>query len=379
MDYATKFHHPAKPHVLICGASFAGLASAWWLHHLGYEVTIVEVAPSLRKGGTPVDIREGVIDVVRRMGLLDRIAALALPPRSTQFLDAAGTPIAGRPAKYGGEAEPGWEVERDDLLDLLHGELCGRVRLLFRETVRDVQQTDSGVGVTLGSGETNTYDLLLGCDGTHSAVRRMCFGEESTFSLFLQNYFSLTIVDRLLLEENSSQMFNLPGRSVMLNTYHGKTDIAFCFRSEDRIGFDRRDRAQQKQRIADHFQGLGWRIPELLDEMQQSDNFYFDQLCQIRMPSWSTGRVALVGDAGYCPSPAAGKGGSMAILGAAALADALQQHPGNLQLAFQEYDRSLRPVVESIQAEAIDFGLQMFAPATEEALQRRNAQLLSIL
>ena len=207
----------------------------------------------------------------------------------------------------------------------------------------------------------------------------MCFGEESTFSLFLQNYFSLTIVDRLLLEENSSQMFNLPGRSVMLNTYHGKTDIAFCFRSEDRIGFDRRDRAQQKQRIADHFQGLGWRIPELLDEMQQSDNFYFDQLCQIRMPSWSTGRVALVGDAGYCPSPAAGKGGSMAILGAAALADALQQHPGNLQLAFQEYDRSLRPVVESIQAEAIDFGLQMFAPATEEALQRRNAQLLSIL
>ena len=62
----------------------------------------------------------------------------------------------------------------------------------------------------------------------------------------------------------------------------------------------------------------------MLREMAGSNNFYFDKLCQIKMPSWTKGRVALVGDAGYCASPAAGKGGSSAIDGAAALADAVE-------------------------------------------------------
>ncbi|RZJ43719.1 MAG: hypothetical protein EOO19_12690, partial [Chryseobacterium sp.] len=48
---------------------------------------------------------------------------------------------------------------------------------------------------------------------------------------------------------------------------------------------------------------------------------------QIRMPCWSRGRVTLVGDAGYCVSPLAGFGGSMAIIGAGRLADALERYP----------------------------------------------------
>jgi 2-polyprenyl-6-methoxyphenol hydroxylase-like FAD-dependent oxidoreductase len=127
--------------------------------------------------------------------------------------------------------------------------------------------------------------------------------------------------------------------------------------------------------IREHFAGQGWRTPELLDEMNHCDNFYFDQLCQVRMKSWSKGRVALVGDAGYCPSPAAGMGGSVAILGAAALADALQKYPGDLRAAFQEYDESFRPTVEGIQAQAVEVGLEMFMPRSEEAIERRNIQL----
>ena len=127
--------------------------------------------------------------------------------------------------------------------------------------------------------------------------------------------------------------------------------------------------------IAEHFAGQGWRTRELLDEMNRCDDFYFDQLCQIRMGSWSKGRVSLVGDAAYCPSPAAGMGGSVAILGAAALADALQKYPDNLRKAFQEYDEGLRPIVEAIQSQAVEIGLEMFMPRSEEAIQRRNMQL----
>lgn len=165
------------------------------------------------------------------------------------------------------------------------------------------------------SGKQRSYSLVLGCDGTHSALRRMCFGEESSFVLFLQNYFSLTIVDKLLIDEDTSQMFSVPGKTMMLNAYNGKTDIAFCFFSEKEICYDRRKQDEQKRMVHENFEGLGWRTRELLDEMSHCDHFYFDQLCQVRMESWTKGRVALVGDAGYCPSPAAGMGGSMAKCG----------------------------------------------------------------
>lgn len=43
--------------VLISGASFAGLSTAYWLNELGYDVTIVEVGNGLKYGGSPVDTR----------------------------------------------------------------------------------------------------------------------------------------------------------------------------------------------------------------------------------------------------------------------------------------------------------------------------------
>ena len=360
--------------MLISGASFAGLASAFWMIRLGFRVTLVEIAKDLRKGGTPVDIREGVIDVVRRMGLLERIAAASLPARAMQFLDASGSPLATLTSR-GEDAFDGYEIERDDLLDMLYSEVEGKVEFLFAESIAALEQSTDQVAVTFASGEKRAFSLVLGCDGTHSAVRRLCFGPEAPFSLFLQNYFSLTIVDKLLIPENTSQLFNVPGKTVMLNAYNNKTDIGFCFASEQVISYDRRDREDQRRMIGHSFQGEGWRVAELLEEMNRSDNFYFDQLCQIRMGFWSSGRVTLVGDAAYCPSPAAGMGGSMALLGAAALAEAWERFPGDHRKAFEEYDRSFRPTVESIQEEAVNTGLELFMPKTQEALDRRNRQL----
>ncbi len=366
----------AKPSVLVLGASFAGLATAWWMHRLGYAVTVVEIAASPKRGGTPVDIREGVIEVVQRMGLLDRISAQSLAPRPMEFLGVDGTPVARltRVDDPNSAEEEGYEIERNDLLDMLLDKVKGDVDFLFGDSVSNLEDTGEQVAVTFQDGTRRFFSFVFGCDGIHSVVRKMCFGEESSYSLFLQNYVSLTIVNKLLIEENTSQMFNLPGKTVMLNAYNGKTDIAFSFFSENEITYERRNVKQQKLMVQQQFKSKGWRIPELLQEMNDCDNFYFDKLCQVRMDSWSKGRVALVGDAGYCPSPAAGMGGSMAILGAAALADAFQKHPNDFRMAFQEYDRSLRPTVEQIQQQAVEVGLAMFAPRTEEEIQQRNAR-----
>ncbi|WP_225889720.1 FAD-dependent monooxygenase [Chitinophaga terrae (ex Kim and Jung 2007)] len=118
--------------------------------------------------------------------------------------------------------------------------------------------------------------------------------------------------------------------------------------------------------------GMGWRTAELQNELLNAPNFFFDKFCQIKMPSWTKGRVALVGDAGYCASPAAGMGGSLAIIGATALADAFEQHNGNFELAFETYNKNLRPFIEEVQTEAVEM-LDKLLPRTEEEIKQRNS------
>jgi len=178
----------------------------------------------------------------------------------------------------------------------------------------------------------------------------------------------------LLTREYTTQMYNEPGKMVMLNAYNNKTDIVLCFFSENEIPYNFRNEEEQRNIILNQFSGTGWRTPELLEEVKNSKTFYFDKLCQVIMPSWTKGRVALVGDAGYCVSPAAGRGGSVAIDGAAALADAFQKCHGNFELAFQEYNNSFRPFIEEVQAGVVNFGLEILIPRTEEAIRKRNTQ-----
>ena len=365
-----------KPRVLVSGASFAGLSTAYWMNRLGYAVTVVEVGKTLKRGGTPVNIEGDTVNIMQRMGLLEHIQSSSLPARPVEFVDSQGACLALMSAQAGSmeASAPEYEIERDELLHMQYEAVKNDVEFIFADSIELLEESGHEVTVTFKSGKQRAFSLVFGCDGNHSAVRRMCFGEEAAYSLFLQTYFSITIVDKLLIKENTSQIYNVPGKTVMLSAYNGKTDIAFCFFSEKEIPYDYRDQDRQRRMIDENFEGEGWRTSELLEEVRRCKNFYFDKLCQIRMPSWTKGRVALVGDAAYCASPAAGMGGSLAIIGATALADAFQKHPANFEAAFQEYNHSFRPFIEKVQAEAIEFGLETFAPRSEEAIHARNAR-----
>jgi 2-polyprenyl-6-methoxyphenol hydroxylase-like FAD-dependent oxidoreductase len=360
-----------KKTVLVCGASFAGLSTAYWMRRLGYDVTVVEIAPALKRGGTPVNIERETIDVVKRMGLFDPIRAKRLTMTAMEFKTSDGVTAQGQLRE---PREDEYEIERDVLLDLLSEAVGREVEFVFGESVTSVKDEGDRVEVTFTRGASRSFELLFGCDGIHSVVRRLCFGAETEFSHFLQAYFSIVIVDRSLIPEGTTQMYNEPGKVVMLNAYNGKTDIVFSFCSDREIPYDYRDEEQPRALIREHFCGSGWRSAELLEEVNRSKTFYFDKLCQMKMPSWTKGRVALVGDAGYCASPAAGKGGSLAIDGAGALAAAFEKCGGDFALAFAEYDRSFRPYIEEVQADVVSFGLEMLLPRTEEAIARRNGQ-----
>ena len=360
--------------VLVSGASFAGLATAYWMNERGYNVTVVEVSKGLKKGGTPVNIGADVMDIVKRMGLSERIQANCLNMQGMEFKNADDV-TEGELLRDPNAGAPGddWEIERDTLLDMMFDCVKDDVEFIFDNTIEALAETADDVGISFRDGSQRSFALVFGCDGNHSRVRKLQFGDEARYAHFLGQYFSITIVDKLLIKENTTQMYNVPGKGVMLNAYNGKTDIVLCFTSATEIPYSYRDEQQQRDIIFSQFAGQGWRVPELLEEVGNSPTFYFDKVCQIKMPSWTKGRVALVGDAAYCASPAAGMGGSLAIIGANALADAFAKHHGNFELAFQDYNDTFRPFIEQVQADAVN-NLDMLIPQTEEAIRERNKQ-----
>src|SRR5207253_9385719 len=86
-------------------------------------------------------------------------------------------------------------------------------------------------------------------------------------------------------------------------------------------------------------------LPHLRSELEHASDFYFDSISQIRMQSWSSGRVTLVGDAGYSPGPAVGGGTALAVIGAYVLAGELRAAGGDPAMAFPSYERELGELV----------------------------------
>jgi 2-polyprenyl-6-methoxyphenol hydroxylase-like FAD-dependent oxidoreductase len=364
--------------VLVSGASFAGLATAFWLVRLGYRVTVVEIAPGLRKGGTPVDIEGETIGILQRMGLADAVRAKALPPRAFEFKDEEDRTLGGLGLEKGAEtpSQTRFEIHRDDLLDILFSEIDGSVELLFGRSIKHLEDGPDEVIVTLDNGTRRAYALVFGCDGNRSNTRKLVFGDERNFTYFMGGYVYLKVVPVTgMLPPNVSQVFSVPGRTVILNGYDDRTDIGLAFRTDGEIEYDYRDRAQQRAMIRDHFDGLGWKAPAALKLVGTDDDFYFDRINQIRMPFWSKGRVVLVGDAGYCVSPVAGMGGSMAIIGAGRIAQALERHGADYAAAFQEYHDKLHTFVDQVQQRAASDGMATIFPADDAEMTERDRKL----
>ena len=358
--------------ILISGASVAGPALAYWLARRGFSPTVVERAPQLRGGGYAVDFRGAAhLSVLAQMGILDQIRAQQTRLATTTYVDEDGRPVARMPAGiFAGDVE----ILRGDLARILYEATSDRTEYLFGESITSLRQDAGGVHVTFSQAAPRTFDLVIGADGLHSNVRRLAFADTPGSVHDLGLYVSIFSVADCCGLDHAGLLYSVPGKTaaVFSASRPGQAVAQFFFTApgEGPVSYDYHDLAQQQKILASAFEGVGWQVPVLLGQLPRADDFYFDSVSQVRLDRWSAGRVALIGDAGYAAGPG-GNGTGTAVVAAYALAGELAAADGDYRIAFDRYERLLRPYVARGQKQARG-GRDFLAPATEKKIRQRD-------
>ncbi len=365
--------------VLISGASIAGPVLAYWLARYGFDVTVVERAPTLRKtGGHAVDLFRPAMEISERMGVLPRIEAHATgTTRLTIYRDGARRPIGVDLTKIiAAASDRHVEIMRDDLSEIYYD--ATDVEYLFGDSITAVSPDG---GVTFERATPRRFDVVVGADGLHSNVRRLVFGDEAVLTRFLGGYLAVASVPKALAHDGEMAGHVGVGRIAGIYSAQHLDDarMLFMFHSPE-LDYDHRDTVRQKELLRAAFAGMAPRVDGWLEQLDDTPAFYFDSITQLQLDSWSRGRVTLVGDAGYCPGPAVGGSTSLAVVGAYILAGELARAGGDHAAAFAAYEKQMREPVRRSRAFACG-AAKTVVPGSSAAVWAvtRGAQLVSAL
>jgi 2-polyprenyl-6-methoxyphenol hydroxylase-like FAD-dependent oxidoreductase len=360
--------------VLIVGAGIAGPTLAYWLQREGHDVTLVERAPEPRQGGYVVDFWGTGFEVAERMGMVPRLLRDGYRFREMREVSDRGRRISSLDAARLIEGTDGRYVSiaRTDLAAAILDAVGDRVERIFGDTVERLDDDGDRVHVSFAGGASRDVDLVFGADGLHSRVRNLVFGAEPEFARDLgiavaafdiRGYRPRDELVAVTRTQVGAQTLRIALRDDM-------TMFCFIFRHDGDVPVD--DRAAQQELVRDRMGRLGWEVPRILELMPTARTFYLDKASQIRMPSWSRGRVALVGDAAASPSLLAGQGSALAMVEAYVLARALREAGDDHAAAFAAYEHRLAGVVRTKQDAAIGLGAA-FAPRNRTQLVLRDA------
>ena len=355
--------------VVICGAGIAGLTLANRLSVLGAEVVMLERSRGPRLQGYMIDFFGPGYDTAEAMGLLPAIKDVAYRIEEANLVDDKGRRRAAiRPSQFADG--PLLDVMRPDLEHVLRESLPPAVDLRFGVSPAAIADHGEAVRVTVDDGTQLEADFVVGADGLHSTVRRLIFGEESNFLHYLGFHTAaFTFVDPELHAAVRGRFCLTDSVDRQMGLYalrDGRVAVFAVHRSPDPTLPD-----DSRAAVREAYSGLKWVVPQVLQTCPSADEIYYDQVAQIVMPSWSKGRVALLGDACYAVSLIAGQGASLGMAGAYVLADQLASLP-TVDQALAGYERLWRPVAEEKQKVGRS-GARWFLPAsTWQLLLRRG-------
>ena len=366
--------------VLISGAGISGSILAYWLGKYGFQVVVVERSKSEQKQGQGLEIEEPALQVVKAMGVLERLHQKKTGELGFELVDERGRSQAK--FEVGGLSPTGaLEMMRGDMTETFYkaADVHPNVTYRFETIIQNLTQTQDKVSVDLEDRNTKTttteeFDLVVGADGQRSRTRQLVMGSPDELNCFkpvgaFVAYFSIPKEDS---DWPNSKLCNFPGRRIIWLRPTGRdsktTSACLIYCNTDlpnlRAANVAGDRQKQKEELAKLYTGCGWQTQRIITQMMEADNFYSEELGQVHLPKWSQNRVVLLGDAAWAPTPFSGNGNQLAIIGAWVLAQELSRNRNTT--AFQNYESRLRKYVETCQTIPLGgYAPYLFNPQTK--------------
>jgi 2-polyprenyl-6-methoxyphenol hydroxylase-like FAD-dependent oxidoreductase len=350
-------------HAVISGAGIAGPALAHQLASRGWRATVIERFPERRDEGQNVDVRGAAREVVRRMGIDGDIRKAGTGEIGMRFLDENGVPKASFPVSAPGESDgPTAELEilRGELSRILIEHTRATTDYRFDSEITDLTDNGDRVAVDLNDGTTIGADLVVIAEGLRSRSRKYVTTADVND---LGMYFGYVTIPRRPEDDQWWNWQHVPGsRAVHCRPDNlGTTRALLTFISDVR-GLEALATDDQINILQRTFADVGGAAPRILAALDDGAPLYFSSVGQVSTPTWSKGRIALLGDSAFCNATFGGVGTSMALIGAYVLAGELSR-TDDVHVALARYEDFMRSNI-------VDFT----PPIQMKVLRRANPQ-----
>jgi len=365
----------------VVGGGIGGLTAALCLLRAGLDVQLYEQAPRLAEIGAGVQVSPNASRVLHRLGLAGPLAATGVKPLAWhQRRWDDGRTLLRAPLAEALEATfgfPHYQMHRADLLAALAGAVPAE-RIHLGHRLAGLTEDHDGVRARFANGHRARFDVLVGADGIHSAVRQSLFGAEDPRFTGCVAYRAVVPAERLrhLGLEVTAQLWLGPGRHFVHYFIRDRQLVNFVAVVEH----DRWTRESWTDRgeIADALAAFaGWH-PQVREIIGAADETYVWALFdRPPLPRWSAGRVTLLGDAGHAMLPFMAQGAAQAIEDGAALGACLRQvgeaaGPSAVAAALRRYEQARLPRTSRLQAMSAGNKTRFHLPDGPAQKQRDN-------
>ena len=353
---------------VIVGAGQAGALLSIYLARQGYDVTVYERRPDLRRAnidsGRSINLAlatRGIVPLVD-VGVIDKVDAITIPMRGRMIHTPGDLTPELQP--YGSTPqEVIHSVSRSDLNAILldAAEATGKVTIEFDETLESVDFESSTL--TFNSGRRQSFDLLFGADGAGSRVRKaIAASGDATFETqwLDHDYKELTLAanpdDSHRLDPHALHVwprgdFMLialanPEGDFTVTLFAPKTTFAELTTSRDVDDF-----------FTNEFPHFATMVPDLAAQFAENPT---GSLGTLWASGWSkAGRAVIVGDAAHAIVPFHGQGMNAALESVRALDRHMRNSPDDLHSAFTAYEAERKPNGDAIAHMALNNYVEM--------------------